>query len=636
MHFTLGHLLSSAGLLYCGVLGAAVDSPYGVCAHISRGEFSVAPKELSLMRQGGIGWVRCDFDWKTVVPKQGQWDFARFDAVVSLVDKYQIKLLPILDYDVSWATPAYRHPDAWLEYVTKTVSRYKKQLRYWEVWNEENLAGMWRERPDAENYLSLVKITYQAIKKIDPGLKVVLGGTAGIPIEFIEKFFQAGGGAYCDIVNIHPYRYPDTPEAVSLYHDVMALKKMMKKYGVDKEIWITEIGWPTHRGADDVAGIIRSGLTALGCNPEKLHVAAVVDPSWGYGENNFFAILRGYFPVSTKIEKINVTGIADLNPKRCPVLMLPSEEGFPMVHFNSLEKYVADGGIVIFSKGVPLYYDLRKNAAGSIAKVKVGEEYRKRLHLGWEAWWTKKGLPSQTNKVELGEQFKNRLKLADLPCETFFTAEALSGNDRMIPVVYGVGGGYRGCAVAAYKFNSKLKGGVLAISFRAIGGGVSELTQAEMLPRAYLLAFQAGVEKVFWYELQSPGGPAYDRESHFGLLQRDLSLKPGFDAYRTLTAMRPSGSLRQNIVHNTQGVYLASWVRPDGVVVWAVWSVFDQVDCVLAVDGEISRAVDFIGRPRQLSLKNGKLAIRADAGILYLVGPKNIALDQAIKLGDLK
>lgn len=620
------------GLLLSGALSAAVESPYGVCAHISRGEFSVAPQELELMRSNGIGWVRSDFDWKTVEPKQGQWDYSRIDAVVELAGKYQIKILPILDYDVPWATPAYKNLDTWLNYVTNTVTRYKDILRFWEVWNEENLAGMWREQPDAGNYCKLIKATYQAIKKIDPELKVVLGGTAGIPAEFIEKFLQSGGGAYCDIINIHPYRYPDTPEAVSIYHDVLALKKLLKKYNVDKVIWITEIGWPTHRGSDDVAGIVKNGLKALGCASGKLHIAAVVDPAWGYGENNFFNFIRSYFPPDAQLDKISVAGIAGLSPEKYPVLMLPSEEGFPMEHFTALENYVVKGGIVIFSKGVPLYYNLKKNADGSIVKEKVGEEFRKRLHIGWEAWWTKKGLPAQTNKVEVSEDFRAKLKLADLPCETFFTGEALQGGDKMIPVVYGIDSKYKGCAVAAYKFNSNLKGGVLAISFRAIGGGVTDLAQAEMLPRAFLLAFQSGVEKIFWYELQSPGGPLYDRESHFGLLQRDLSRKSGFDAYSTLTAMRPAGSAGQMIMHNAKNIYLASWERPDGVKVWAVWSVMEPVDCVLNIDGSIIKSVDFLGRNRKVSLNDGKLALKAEAGILYLVGPKQVSLDNSVEM----
>ncbi len=620
-------------LLLGGNLMAQNANPYGVCAHISRGEFGVAPKELALMWENGIGWVRTDFDWKTVEPKQGQWDFTQFDKVVALAEKHQVKILPILDYDVPWATPAYKNLDKWLEYVSRTVTRYKDKLRCWEVWNEENLAGMWREKPDGANYATLVKATYEAIKKIDPQLQVVMGGTAGIPMEFIEKFLESGGGKYCDVINIHPYRYPDTPETVSLFHDVAALKNLLKKYGAEKEIWITEIGWPTHRGADDVAGIVKTGLEALGCDTGKLAVAAVVDASWGYGESNFFNLIHGYFPANAQIKKITVKDIASLNPASNPVLMLPSEENFPMVHFADLEKYVAKGGIVVFSKGVPLYYDLRKNAAGAVSKIKVGEEFRKRLHIGWEAWWTKKGLPHQTLKSEVAPEFRSKLKLADLPCETFFTADALQGNDKMINVVSGTDGKYKGCAVAAYKFDSNLKGGVLAISFRAIGGGVSNQTQAEMLPRAYLLAFQSGVTRMFWYELQSPGGPAYDRESHFGLLERDLSRKPGFDAYATLARMRPAGSTAQAIVKNPQNTYLASWTRPDGVKVHAVWSVMEPVNCELKVDGNITRAVDHLGKERKVELQDGRLAIMAETGILYLVGPEKVSLDNAVTLG---
>ena len=619
------------GLMLCGTSLAAVESPYGICAHISRGEFSVAPQELELMRNNGIGWVRADFDWKIVEPKQGQWDYSRLDAVVELADKYGIRLLPILDYDVPWASPAWKHQDKWLEYVSRTVTRYKGRLSHWEIWNEENSDSMWRDKADAENYLKLVKNTYSTIKKIDPQLKVVLGGTAGIPMDYIEKFLKAGGGSYFDVMNIHPYRHPNFPEKVNLYNDMIALKKLMNKYGVEKDIWITEIGWPTQKTEDLLGDIIDCGLKAAGLEPGQLKVAVIDDPEYNYGGKNLN--VKKLIP-GAMAKYISLPELARLDPGEFKVLLLPPAESFPMSYFAGLENYVKNGGTVIFWRGVPLYYDLRKMPDGGVKDIKVGEEFRQRLHLGWEAWWTVKNVPNETKHYIIADEFKDKIRIKDreLPAGIFLTASGLHPGDRMTQIMFGEKNGYKGCVAALYQFNSDLKGKVIAIAFKQIFSGVGETVQAEILPRAYLLGFQAGVKKIFWYELQSTEFESCDQEAHFGLLHRDLSTKPGFDAYSTLTAMRPAGSANQIIVHNAKNVYLASWERPDGVKVWAVWSAMEPVDCVLNVNGSITQAVDFLGKPRKVSLNDGKLVLKAEAGILYLAGPSQISLDDSVKL----
>ena len=114
--------------------GAEPISPYGVCAHLPRGdEFGTAREELRLMHEAGIGWARPDFSWSSVERRPGQWTFDRLDRTVEWAEEAGVNLLPILDYDVDWARPAHKHLDKWTEYVRRVVIRYKDRIRYWEV-----------------------------------------------------------------------------------------------------------------------------------------------------------------------------------------------------------------------------------------------------------------------------------------------------------------------------------------------------------------------------------------------------------------------------------------------------------------------------------------------------------------------
>ena len=99
---TLGMAFAAVGFSLAAA-PAVTDNPYGVCAHVSRGELDIAPQEFKRMHEADINWVRTDFDWHGVEPKQGAWDFSRLDKLIPLAKQANVSILPILDYDVPWA-----------------------------------------------------------------------------------------------------------------------------------------------------------------------------------------------------------------------------------------------------------------------------------------------------------------------------------------------------------------------------------------------------------------------------------------------------------------------------------------------------------------------------------------------------
>lgn len=216
------------------------DSPYGVVAHVTRpGEYEIAREEFAMMKRIGIEWVRADCDWDRVENPEGQWHYAHMDETVKWADAAGIKLLLQLNYDVPWARPAHRHMDKWLTYVRNVVGRYKRSVRYWEVWNEPNGEWFWKS-PDARDYTTFLKETHTMIKAVDPGLQVVFGGTFNVDKEYIEKAFKAGAGDFFDVMSVHPYG----TAVDNTGNDLAGLVDLMKRYHVDqKPIWVTEWGW---------------------------------------------------------------------------------------------------------------------------------------------------------------------------------------------------------------------------------------------------------------------------------------------------------------------------------------------------------------------------------------------------------
>ena len=65
------------------------------------------------------------------------------------------------------------------------AARYKGKIRAYQIWNEANLAREWDGKaPNAKEYVDMLRLTYQAIKKADPNAVVINGGlsptTAGL------------------------------------------------------------------------------------------------------------------------------------------------------------------------------------------------------------------------------------------------------------------------------------------------------------------------------------------------------------------------------------------------------------------------------------------------------------------------
>ena len=147
-------LLSCIALLagFC----LAADSPYGVCAHLQRWEYDRASEELKLMKAGGIDHVRFDLDWDALETAPGVWNFDKMDSLAAMARENGIRILPILAYDVKWATPAWKHLPEFLNYVETAVRRYGDVMPCVEIWNEPNLPGFWRGKPSGTEYASLL------------------------------------------------------------------------------------------------------------------------------------------------------------------------------------------------------------------------------------------------------------------------------------------------------------------------------------------------------------------------------------------------------------------------------------------------------------------------------------------------
>src|SRR3954453_14916314 len=235
--------------------------------------------QFALMRKTGVRTVRRVVSWADARPTEGQPpNFADTDALVARAARNDIQILPIVMYAPAWAredadnfaSPP-RTADDYVAFLNALVARYgpsgsfwtehtdvpKRPLRIWQIWNEPQLRYQWADKDWETGYGKLLRGAHDALKKADPGSKVVLAGATNFAWDAIESLYDKGNvkGEF-DIAALHPY----TGSAGRVVKASKLFRDVLRKHGDGrKPVWITELAWPASKGRVKAP----SGLAAL-------------------------------------------------------------------------------------------------------------------------------------------------------------------------------------------------------------------------------------------------------------------------------------------------------------------------------------------------------------------------------------
>jgi hypothetical protein len=138
--------------------------------------------------------------------------------------------------------------------------------------------------------------------------------------------------------------------------------------------------------------------------------------------------------------------------------------------------------------------------------------------------------------------------------------------------------------------------------------GIDEGTQAAWLARAYLLAKTLpSIKGLWWYDLANDGNDPADPEHNFGLLRRDLSPKPAYEALKRLAPVLAD-------YHYVPGPVLPAAAGGDDLVqlafqkgnerLLAVWTQGAAASIVLTVPGAPQGPVPVSGMPLLVPLNS--------------------------------
>lgn len=569
----LGHKKGGRTLQPLFPCAEKVDDPYGMCTHITRPhmDYPYMERELQLTRSLGVGWVRSDFDFGSVFGNATDFAPQFFDEVLSSVEGHGQRLLPILTWlgPFPWDDPTYG------AYVDSLANRYRGRIGHWEVMNEVDFMNGIDSL--AQKYARSLKVSSNRLHAADSTNKVLLTGLGGAQRPFTDEMFRLGAMDDVDIMNFHSYFSPEDNILVCGKID-----SLMRRYGQYRPVWLTECGMNTCRDTCAADGFYRQmlpcSLRRVGIDESSVCVGYIADRTTGYAALTPYQADEYLKPCAASVRPVALTELRRLSVRKVPVLVVSADEFFPDRFFPDIVDYVRRGGTIVLAGGCPFYYDAASSGASNLGARAVADRNYGRLHMSLLGGKTDpltgeelSEVPPQTWR-DAGNTCPYEWKVTPLSPARYLSGENLHEGDTLIPLVCAGTERVHGIVAGIYKLRSELRGNIIFQTRMYFNPPVDkEAEQARRVARTHIIALGLGIERVFWYNLRSREDDPNEAEDSFGLVHRDFSEKPSCQAYRTMTGMLPSGSTRP-VLRVEDNVYEASWIRPDGKRVTAMWS----------------------------------------------------------------
>jgi hypothetical protein len=146
---------------------------------------------------------------------------------------------------------------AYCNYCCFIVDHFKGRIKYYEIWNEQNIDYSWPPGQVAA-FCRLVKAAAPVIRQADPQAKIMLGGVCFMDVDYFEQMFKQGVAEVVDVICWHPYQWEAAPEESyqpayakkpadpypSYRARVAAIKELARKYGFKgNEFHANETTW---------------------------------------------------------------------------------------------------------------------------------------------------------------------------------------------------------------------------------------------------------------------------------------------------------------------------------------------------------------------------------------------------------
>lgn len=245
------------------------DGLYGVNASLEQYSGQDLPRVLSMVREAGFTWVRQHFPWAAIEPQPGQYEWERWDRLVTETARQGLHLIAVLDTSPAWARRPVDRENRFAppQFVTTYglfarafAQRYAQQITCYQVWDQPNIAPYWGAyNVDPAAYVRLLRVAYAEIKRADPGAIVLSaalapntesGGRNLSDVLFLRAMYQAGAKGHFDVLGAKAYGFwsgPDDrrvdPQVLNFSRLILLREELIRQGDASIPIWAVEFGW---------------------------------------------------------------------------------------------------------------------------------------------------------------------------------------------------------------------------------------------------------------------------------------------------------------------------------------------------------------------------------------------------------
>lgn len=297
------------------------------------------------------------FQWGMIEQQPGVFNFNETDKTVKDAQEYGLHILANIQPFAPWdqekcygeqptefigppGAPSTRYKpcdmEAYASFLRKLVERYDGDsiddmpgltvpIKHWELMNEPEFQTepvIYFQGTPAD-YVDTLIVTYEAIKEADPEALIVQGGMAGMMPEsaaWWQGVFDAGGGEYFDIMNMHSIGHGE-------HLNIPEFKELLEDNGLlDKPIWVTEVQYQQSFETGDYTNedfakiLARSYIFALANGVEKLfyvnlRLPPFYDPGLPFDERSALITNDGEYSALfwAHLTVVNMLGELNLN-----------------------------------------------------------------------------------------------------------------------------------------------------------------------------------------------------------------------------------------------------------------------------------------------------------------------------------
>lgn len=226
---------------------------------------------LAALRAAGFGWVRLHFNWSTIEPAPGRFEWSEADRLVAAIIAAGLEPVAVLNTTPDWALAptdavAKNHlaPPAdfadFARFAAAFARRYGDHIRYYQLWDEPNIAPHWGARHiNPVGYAQMLRTAAPAVRTADADAVILAAALAPTrdrghlaidEVYFLQRMLAAGAAPFFDVVAVQPFGFGYSPthprqelETLNFARAALMRRALVAAGLGDKPIWAVRYGW---------------------------------------------------------------------------------------------------------------------------------------------------------------------------------------------------------------------------------------------------------------------------------------------------------------------------------------------------------------------------------------------------------